>query len=121
MSISRRSGKRPLAVLVAPLRAENGCFETPRASAVVFVSDPELKPRMPTELLARLYGLTPRQAELASRLAQGDTIDTAAEAFGISRNTARSHLRLIFDKTDTKRQTELTRLLYAGPTTTNRL
>ncbi len=115
LSASRPSGKRPLAILVAPLRAEAGGFETPRAGAVVFVSDPEQKPRLPAEPLAQLYGFTPRQAALAGRLADGDTLEAAAEALGISRNTARSHLRLIFDKTGTKRQTELARLFYGGP------
>jgi hypothetical protein len=115
MSASRPSGKRSLAVLVAPLRTEAGCFETLRASAVVFVSDPELKPRVPMEQLARLYALTPRQGDLAARLARGNTVATAAEALGNSRNTARSHIRLIFD-TNRAGAAPL-----CGATTTNRL
>jgi DNA-binding CsgD family transcriptional regulator/PAS domain-containing protein len=120
MSASRPSGQRAFAILVAPLRTEASVFETRHASAVVFVSDPELKPRVPMEFFASVYQLTPRQAALAQRLAEGHTLDSAAEALGISRNTARSHLRLIFDKTGGKRQTELTRLLYAGSIVTNR-
>jgi DNA-binding CsgD family transcriptional regulator len=115
MPLPRPSGKRPLAILVAPLRSEDGPLETPRARAIVFVGDPERRPQMPAELLARLYRLTPRQAALMERLAEGDALDAAADALGISRNTARTHLRLIFDKTGARRQTELARLLHMFP------
>jgi DNA-binding CsgD family transcriptional regulator/PAS domain-containing protein len=114
MSVSRRSPKRDLAVMVAPLPSHGGRLHETAARAIVFVSDPERKPRPPAELLARLYGLTARQASLALCLAQGDTLSAAAVALGISRNTARSHLRLIFEKTGARRQTELTRLLAAN-------
>jgi DNA-binding CsgD family transcriptional regulator/PAS domain-containing protein len=119
MPLSRPSAKRPLAVLVAPLRSEGGPFETRQARAVVFVSDPERKPHIPAELLARLYRLTPRQAMLMQRLAEGDNLDGAANALGITRNTARTHLRLIFDKTGARRQSELARLFHLLPIDTS--
>lgn len=112
ISLSRPSGERPIAILVTPFRDERGILEAARPCAIVFIGDPEQKPRLPVELFAQLYGLTPRQAGLAHRLAGGDNLDDAAQALGITRNTARSHLRLIFDKTGTRRQSELTRLLF---------
>jgi DNA-binding CsgD family transcriptional regulator len=47
---------------------------------------------------------------LAIKLANGLSLEEAAEAIGIRRNTARAHLRSIFSKTGVRRQTELVRI-----------
>jgi DNA-binding CsgD family transcriptional regulator len=57
--------------------------------------------------LCRLYGFTRGEAALALHLVRGKTIDEAAAALFISPHTARTHLKRIFMKTDTNRQTEL--------------
>ena len=44
-------------------------------------------------------------------LADGLSLDEASEALGMSRNTARTHLRSIFSKTGVSRQTLLVRLI----------
>jgi DNA-binding CsgD family transcriptional regulator/PAS domain-containing protein len=111
LTVSRRSLRRDLLVMVAPLGFGGERLEMPEASAIVLVSDPEQQPRLPAEFLSQRYGLTAQQASLALFLAQGHTLDAAADAMGISRNTARSHLRLLLRKTGTARQPELIRLL----------
>lgn len=70
--------------------------------------------RDPAELrqaLIRTYGLTGAEARLASALDGTANLKDVAEQFGIARETARSHLRSIFRKTNTARQAELTRLI----------
>jgi DNA-binding CsgD family transcriptional regulator len=62
-------------------------------------------------LLAVVFGLTAAEAKMASRIAQGNTIDEAACALGISRETARTQLKAVFLKTSTRRQAELAALL----------
>ena len=47
-------------------------------------------------------------------LANGLTLDEAADAMGIKRNTARAHLRSVFVKAGVTRQTELVRILLNG-------
>ena len=44
-------------------------------------------------------------------MANGLSLDEAAELLNIRRNTARAHLRSIFSKTGVRRQTELVRLI----------
>jgi len=62
------------------------------------------------DLLARVFGLTPAEARLASIIAEG--ISTrAAEELGIARVTPRNQLRVIFSKADTRRQGELVALV----------
>nr|MDT0253635.1 LuxR C-terminal-related transcriptional regulator [Endozoicomonas sp.] len=50
-------------------------------------------------------------------LANGLTLDETAEELGISRNTARAHLRSIFSKTGVTRQTMLVRLILKSVAT----
>lgn len=64
--------------------------------------------------LRRLFDFTKAEARLAQLLAQGLTIDEAAERLAVSRNTLRTHLRSVFVKTGTSRQSELVRTLVSG-------
>jgi DNA-binding CsgD family transcriptional regulator len=65
----------------------------------------------PEDALRATFRLTTAEARLASRLATGTSLDHAADALGIARNTARAQLRAVFAKTDTSRQAELVALL----------
>jgi DNA-binding CsgD family transcriptional regulator len=58
--------------------------------------------------LATQFDLTPAESRLAAMLASGKTVAEAATSLGIAMPTARSHLRAIFGKTGTRRQSELT-------------
>ena len=64
--------------------------------------------------LARAYGLTAKERELVCQLAQGGDLRGASGAMGMSYHTARHHLRHVFAKTETHRQSELLRLVLAG-------
>lgn len=116
VALPRPSGARALVTLVCPLhRPDDAGPEHP--AVVVFVSDPERKPRIPTDLLARLYGLTPAETRLAVALADGQRLDEIAETFGVARTTIAFHLRSLFRKTDTNRQAELVALFSGNPVT----
>ena len=85
------------------------------AVAVAFVGDPDAVAAAPRAVLRGLYGLTSAEAALAGCLLRGHDLNEAAEALGVGRETARTHLRRIFAKTETQRQSELLRLLLRGP------
>ena len=59
------------------------------------------------------YGLTARETDIAVLLAGGQDLRTVAVTLGISYQTARSHLRSIFAKTDMHRQSELIRAVLS--------
>ena len=61
----------------------------------------------PVELIQGLFDLTTMEARVARALATGSDIGSAAESFGISRETVRAHLKSIFAKTGFSRQTDL--------------
>jgi DNA-binding CsgD family transcriptional regulator len=61
--------------------------------------------------LCAAFGLTAAEAKLAGALASALGINAAAAALGVSRETARSQLKAVFAKTNTRRQAELAGLL----------
>jgi DNA-binding CsgD family transcriptional regulator len=61
----------------------------------------------PIELLRSHFGLTPAEARLALHLVAGETLRSAEVKLSISYETARTHLKNIFDKTGASRQAEL--------------
>jgi DNA-binding CsgD family transcriptional regulator len=51
---------------------------------------------------------------MAAKLLQGESVEEAAEDLHVSVNTARTHVKSMFDKTDTHRHRELLRILLSG-------
>ena len=68
---------------------------------------------MPVALLAPLFDLTPREAEVARLLAQGLTVAEAGARLAITFHTARVHQRRIYDKMGVHSQAELVRTIRA--------
>lgn len=62
-------------------------------------------------VLSAVFGLTPAEARLAVLMASGIGVNEAAASIGAKRETVRTQLRMIFAKTNTRRQAELAGLL----------
>ena len=115
MALARPPPRRPLSVLVAPLiLAESTWFVTRRSAAIVFVADPDSVPRTARDQLRTLYRLTPAEAAVAMAIARGEGLQAAGDELDISLTTARTHLQHVFEKTETRRQAELVRLIAAS-------
>ncbi|WP_240636073.1 helix-turn-helix transcriptional regulator [Caldimonas tepidiphila] len=110
MSVSRPSGQLSWGVVVQAISPDQWTEGKRRPSVAVFVRDTEGKAHPPVKLAQQLFQLTPAETALAIELANGLSLEEAAEALGIRRNTARAHLRSIFSKTGVRRQTELVRI-----------
>jgi DNA-binding CsgD family transcriptional regulator len=116
VAVPRPSLRRSYQIVAAPLRGRFRQFAGMAAPlAVVFIADPERQKSAGADLLIQLYGLTPKEAALAARLSEGKSIEQAAEEMGMKYQTARTHLRHIFSKTETSRQTELLLLISRLP------
>lgn len=101
---------RRCVVNVHPLSFDQRFLAQHRAAALVFVADAEPQPADPA-LLRGAFGLTEREAMIAARLGRGEELAEIAAELAISRETARVHLRNIFAKTGTNRQSGLVRLV----------
>lgn len=80
---------------------------------IVFASKPCEASLPDTEQLRGHFGLTDAQAKLAIEIARGGGLKACTRRLGIAISTGRSHLKQIFEKTDTRRQAELVRLISA--------
>jgi DNA-binding CsgD family transcriptional regulator len=65
----------------------------------------------PVELIRLLFDLTPAEARVARSLTAGKTLDDIAAGGGVSRNTVRTQLRGVLEKTGCVRQAEVVALL----------
>jgi DNA-binding CsgD family transcriptional regulator len=83
--------------------------------AVLLVADPQARAAPPIAALCALYGLTAAEARLAAALAAGQGLRDYATGSGIALCTARWQLQQVLAKTDTHRQSDLVRLILAGP------
>jgi DNA-binding CsgD family transcriptional regulator/PAS domain-containing protein len=111
MLAKRPSRKRPYSILVSPLSRATFAMTRLRPAACIVIADPEKSGTLPSDRLRTLYGLTPAEARLATRLATGEDLRAAAASLGIGYATARTQLSGIFRKTETSRQGELIMLL----------
>ncbi|MDB5731689.1 MAG: LuxR family transcriptional regulator [Variovorax sp.] len=110
MSLSRPSGRLSWGLIVQSIASDQWTEGKQRPSVAVFVRDTEGRVDPPVRLAQQLFHLTPAETALAIRLANGLSLEEAAEILNIKRNTARAHLRSIFSKTGVRRQTELVRI-----------
>jgi DNA-binding CsgD family transcriptional regulator/PAS domain-containing protein len=114
VSLRREAGRSPLSLLIAPLPMETSSGLVARQPmAVIFVNDPDQKSKPTAVQLREKFGMTPAEAGFAVEILKGDGIQAAADRLSISRATARTHLSRIFDKTGTRRQAELVRVLLS--------
>jgi len=115
LRLLRPSGRPALEVVVTSIGRESSPLFDRRATAAIFVADPEAQVERPPERLRRLYGFTPVEAEVASRIAKGMRLTDIGEELGTTIHTVRGHLKQLFAKTDTHRQPDLVRVLLTGP------
>lgn len=79
--------------------------------AWVDVADVNAPHAIDSAMVRRLFGLTQRETELAASLANGLTLAETAASLRIKLETARSHLKNVFAKTEVNGQSQLVRVL----------
>jgi DNA-binding CsgD family transcriptional regulator len=111
MRAIRPSGKRSYGIFVAPVSRQIAALSFFRPAACVVIIDPDVQPVLPVRRLQVVFGLTEAEARLASLLSAGGDLRSVAAELQITYGTARTRLAQIFQKTRTRRQGELIRLL----------
>ncbi len=114
LSLTRPSGRAKLGLLIRPIPLIECSEGSNRPTVAVFIRDPECKSQPSFELVQQLFDFTPAEAKLALLLADGLTLDEAADELMVRKNTVRAHLRSIFSKTGVKRQITLVKLLLSS-------
>lgn len=105
IALPRRARPHPLSLEVRPLHD---------GTALVLIVDPDRATMLGPEPLRLLYGLTDAESAVAVAVARGEGLSVVAAQLEIGLSTARTHLQRVFQKTRTRRQAQLVRLLVAG-------
>jgi|LNAP01.1.fsa_nt_gb DNA-binding CsgD family transcriptional regulator len=111
VGLARPTGNS-LLILARRLGEPNG---PPSGKVLLLLSDPELRADFASDDLGPLFELTPSELRLLGALLRGTSLKDYAAAAGISRNTARSQLKGIFQKTGFGRQAELVGAMLGDP------
>jgi DNA-binding CsgD family transcriptional regulator len=105
---------RPLFVMLAPVQAEVSSAASarwPSQAALVILCDLDRPALPPAGSMADAFGLTEAEARVAEAVSGGAAISEVARQLSLSRNTIKTHLRRIYEKTGTRRQAELARVM----------
>jgi DNA-binding CsgD family transcriptional regulator len=115
MSLPRSTDGGLSTILLSSVRGRDvGRFadiNMPDAAVLLIIVDPANRAGIPTGWLMDAYGLTQAEARVALAASVGITIPNMASHLALSPNTIKTHLRKVFAKTGTSRQTELVRLM----------
>jgi DNA-binding CsgD family transcriptional regulator len=110
VQVPRRAPQSFLLANVAPLAGDgSGTF------AIVLIQDPLDADADIARQVREAFGATPAEARLGAALARGATRQEHAAATGVKASTIKTQLRGLFLKTDTRRETDLVRLLLSIP------
>jgi DNA-binding CsgD family transcriptional regulator len=99
-----------MVVHIVPIRgASRDIFQ--RCAGVLVMMPVAFPEAPPVELVRSLFDLTPAEARVARSLTTGETIETIASSTGVSRNTVRTQVQGVLEKTGCSRQAEVVALL----------
>ena len=113
LKLSRRD-RGPLTMLVIPHRTQVTWIDILRPTAILFITEAEQAAVLRSERFSQDFGLTRAEAVFAVEISKGDGLQATASRLGVSLTTVRTHLAHVFDKTGTRRQAELVRLILQG-------
>jgi DNA-binding CsgD family transcriptional regulator len=106
----QRPGRRALAISLASLPRQDAA-SADLVSTIAYIFDPERDSTRTIEPACKLYGLSLRETAITCALVNGSSLNDAADQLGLAEQTARSYLKQVFLKTDTKRQGDLVQLM----------
>jgi DNA-binding CsgD family transcriptional regulator len=117
MPLTGRTGERYVAhVLPLTAGARRKAGVSYAATAAMFIRKAELDLPSPPEAVAGEFKLTPAEVRVLFAIVEIGGVPEVAPVLGISEQTVKSHLHRIYEKTATRRQADLVKLVasYAG-------
>ncbi|MFM7783320.1 MAG: helix-turn-helix transcriptional regulator [Gammaproteobacteria bacterium] len=109
--VSRRSG----ASLVLAVSVHRAPGQVEAGLSTVLIFDPDRPALDRRAAMQSIYALTEREADIVSAISEGMSLEDFAARSGCTVTAARSVLKRVFRKTGTARQTEIVKLMLAGP------
>jgi DNA-binding CsgD family transcriptional regulator len=110
IAISGSPGHPPLVLRIVPIR-HSAVDRAGRRKPVAAVFTRPIESTKTARHLCEFYHMTPAEARLTALIVSGRSLVAAATELHITKNTARTHMKRIYVKTETHRQVDLVRLL----------
>ena len=107
LRLSSPSAPRGVVLRAVRIAPTNDVFDIFKPAALLTVTDLDQPRRVRRQDLVAMFGLTEREAEIASLISEGNSTEASAQLLEISDATVRQHLKSIFAKLDVSRQAEL--------------
>ena len=107
------TGQRPVAVCAYPLPTSGSPFAAAHPACLLFLRDLNAEQGLPEDQLIDMFELTPAEARIAQEIANGYSLEHAAERMGHTLGTSRTMLKRVYAKTGTNRQNELACLVMS--------
>ena len=105
----------PLSLLISPYRAPLASEAQIHGTALIVFADPETQQLIPERTLATMLGISPAEGRLIAALMAGESLQDYADRVGISKNTIKTQMRQIFNKTGYNRHGDIVRAVAANP------
>jgi DNA-binding NarL/FixJ family response regulator len=115
LTITNENEEKPLHILVSPLSAYQENYGQNLATSILFIFENLGDTKTIEKVLIDLYSLSPSEAKIAAMLMQTPNLEEIAKELNITYNTARTHIKRIYQKTGTNRLPSLIHLFVTGP------
>lgn len=111
LTFAREDCRHGLGVTIKPRPYRSLMSSIPETCALVFVRKPEWLSMADAKLIQQMFDFTPAEAKIAIRLACGQALEDIERSINIRHNTARAHLRSIYQKAEVNNMAQLIHLL----------
>jgi len=105
----------PLHILITPLKEYKNNYGQNLPISILFLYAGMGSTRLVEDILRSLYRLSRAEAKVTARLVKTPYLEEVAKSMGITYNTARTHLKRIYNKTQTNRISSLIHMITNGP------
>ena len=113
ISLRRSDGMPPLIVIISAAQTKaTARIGEVEPTVCLHLVEPPLEKVADSSIAEKMFNFTPAETRLASLLASGATLESAARELFVSKNTLRTHLQRLMSKTGCSRQAELALLLW---------
>jgi DNA-binding CsgD family transcriptional regulator/PAS domain-containing protein len=111
VALPMEDGEKAIAHVLPLARGDIRTRLVAQGTAAVFVTRENAEPPSSYAAIASSFGLTPAEARVLERVAQGQTPAEAAKALNIAEPTVKTHLARVFAKMGVSRQADLVALV----------
>jgi CheY-like chemotaxis protein/DNA-binding CsgD family transcriptional regulator len=115
LSFDRGENQSPLRILTTPLVSRDANYGQDRPIAIIYTFETVNSAERIEDVLRSFYSLSPAESKIVSRLLHSPRLEDVSTELGITLNTARTHMKRIYSKTNARGMSALLNMIVTGP------